>query len=222
MLLQRNNRSLLLIIALLLLSIASPQWVALAQSDDAPQVYIATPRSGEPLQGVVKITGATETVGFQAAEVSFAYQSDATGTWFLINQRDEAVLEGELASWDTTTISDGEYRLRLQVFLNDGQVLESHLENLRVRNYTPVETPTSASVTQTIEEAQPPLAALPRTATPLEDFRVEASTPQALPTNPAQVTREHLQRSALQGIMIVFGAAFAAFIYIGIKRIAQR
>ena len=222
MLPQRNSRTLLLIIALLFLSIASPQWAALAQSDDAPQVYISAPRSGEALQGVVKITGTSEIAGFQAAEISFAYQSDTTGTWFLINQSNQAVLEGELASWDTSTITDGEYRLRLQVFLEDGQVLESYQENLRVRNYTPVETPTPAPAVQTTEEAQPPLAALPLTATPLEDFRVEAKTPQALPTNQVQITREHLQRSASQGIMIVFGAAFAAFVYIGIKRIAQR
>jgi hypothetical protein len=72
-------------------------------------------------------------------EVSFAYGSDAGRTWFLIQESQQPVSGGALATWDTTTLTDGDYDLRLLVSLKDGTQQQVVVKGLRVRNYTPVE-----------------------------------------------------------------------------------
>jgi hypothetical protein len=166
---------------------------------------------------MVTLTGTTDVPGFVRVEVAFAYQADTTNTWFLLMQSNIRVKNDTLASWDTTTISDGIYRLRLRVFLQDGQVLEDTLNGLRVRNYTTVETNTPEPDTQPTGRATST-----RTATPRADFQpgVVAATP--LPTNPVQITDQHVQVSILRGVLVVFGAALLGFAYAGIRAIMQR
>ena len=89
-----------------------------------PRIEVSSPSAGEALQGVVQILGSTDMPDFLSSEVSFGYATDPTSTWFLIEQSSVPVEEGEIASWDTSTITDGEYRLRLQVFLTTGEVHE--------------------------------------------------------------------------------------------------
>ena len=54
---------------------------------------IDSPQNGEALQGVVEIMGTSEIVGFQGAEVAFAYGKDSS-TWFLITGSDQPVRDG--------------------------------------------------------------------------------------------------------------------------------
>jgi hypothetical protein len=180
-----------------------------------PQVIIDAPASGEALQGVVSVSGSTKVEGFQVAEIAFAYQSDPTATWFLIQQSSTAVTKGPLASWDTTTITDGMYKLRVQVFLNDGQVLEYEVNGLRVRNYTAIETSTPAATITGPE--QPTL-----TPSPLPDYQAVAVTAVPLPTNPAQLSQAHLQRSAAQGAGLVVAITILAVVYIGLRSFFRR
>jgi hypothetical protein len=163
----------------------------------------------------VTISGTTDIPGFRSAEISFAYQSDPTNTWFIIQQSAAPVKEGALAAWDTTTITDGAYRLRLQVFLQDGQVKESLVTGLRVRNYTLIETSTPEA-RQAGQETPTP------TASPRPDFQVSAREVTPLPTNPAQVTPQHLEQSALRGVLVAAAAAVAAALYLGLKAIFRR
>ena len=186
-----------------------------ATQTQAPQAVIDSPGPGEALQGVVTISGTTGLADFRSAEVAFAYQADPTGTWFTIQQSSQPVNDGALARWDTTTITDGEYRLRLQVFLKDGRVLESLVEGVRVRNYTPVET--STPIVPTPGQPTPTF-----TATPRKDFVAVAQNPTLLPTNPAQVTGRDLQLSALQGVMLVLSALVAAGVYLGVRALSRR
>lgn len=166
------------------------------------RLFVASPQPGEVLQGVVPIAGSTVTPGFLSYEVSFTYDREDSRTWFLIQQSNESVQDGNLAVWDTTTITDGDYRLRVQVFLQDGQSEELIVSGLRVRNYTPVEQqPTSESLqTPTSQEtgATPTVSAtLPPTPTPL-------------PENPAQITSKGLANSLLTGLALV-AVLFLAF-----------
>jgi hypothetical protein len=183
----------------------------------APVIGILAPLPGEPLQGLVAISGSTQVDGFQSAEISFGYQSDPTRTWFLLQQSSAGVAEGELAQWDTTVISDGNYQLRVQVFLSNGQVLESLVEGLRVRNYTPVETSTAPAETPAVENLQPTA-----TYTPLPEFQPPLRTPLILPTNPARLTPPDLRASVLGGVGFVAGALLLAGIYAGLKTIFRR
>lgn len=181
---------------------------------------INTPTGGEALQGVVAITGTTQAAGFQAAEVSFAYASGSTGTWFLIEQVGAPVIENQIAAWDTTTISDGMYHLRLQVFLSDGTVLEKVVENVRVRNYTAVETSTPPAPGETV---LPTRAATARpTSTPAVDFVAAGRTPEPLPTNPARLSSQNLRESAAVGVGAVAAVLLTAAIYLTLRALFRR
>lgn len=179
------------------------------------QVQITSPQPGEALQGVVEIIGTSGLEGFRAAEISFAYQNDPTATWFLIQQTSQPVVDGLLARWDTSTITDGQYRLRLQVFFQDGQVMEHVIGGLRVRNYTPVET----STPEVLPTGQPTPTP---TAAPLMDFAASPPVVTPFPTNPAQLTRQHFTGSVLTGVLAVFGAAVISAVYLGVRWLFRR
>lgn len=152
---------------------------------------IIAPVAGQAVQGIVAITGTSQVQDFQSAEVAFAYQGDPAETWFLIAQSDVPVLADTLAIWDTTTITDAVYNLRLRIFLTDGSMIDTIVTDVRVRNYTPVETDgDSLTVLPT-----PGLLPLSPTAFPPE--------PTPLPPNPAAVTPEGIYRAMLSGWLIV-------------------
>ena len=160
-----------LFLFLLLIFPLSPVRVQVAYSPS-----ITSPVLGQALQGTVAITGTTAVDRFAEAELGFSYAADSTSTWFLIAKLDEPVFEGVLGSWDTTSITDGDYILRLRVTLTDGTSDEVLVSNLRVRNYTPIETPTPA-----------PTAVLPTVTPALTSTASPYPTPTALPSNPAEL-----------------------------------
>jgi len=167
------------------------------------QPAIISPQQGDVLQGVVTIRGSSNLTGFLSSEVDFTYNGDTTGTWFLVATGSQPVDSNTLATWDTTTITDGNYDLRLRVFLTDGTHLDAIVPNLRVRNYTPVETPTPA-----------PTAIQP-TLTPTETLTpTPFPTPTVLPPNPAVLTQMEISTSLAYGGMgavisiIIFGIYF--------------
>jgi hypothetical protein len=148
---------------------------AAAQTSLEP--VITTLQAGDVLQGISTINVSNNLSGFTSSEVAFAYTGDPTGTWFLIAQNNQPIDDGTLATWDTTTISDGNYILRLRVFLSDGSFHDATVPNLRVRNYTPIETPTPAPT---------PLQA---TVIPTDTPTITPyPTPTTLPKNPAILT----------------------------------
>jgi hypothetical protein len=101
---------------------------------------IASPIKGEAVQGLLTIEGSASHPFFQRYDLAFAYQNDPTQTWFVISDPiDQPVTNGPLGLWDTSGITDGEYRLRLRVFLSNGNVLQVIVEHLRIRNYTAIE-----------------------------------------------------------------------------------
>jgi hypothetical protein len=158
----------------------------------SPPVAVLSPRPGEALQGVITITGSTAVDGFTSMEVSFAYHGDTGRTWFLIQESQQPVSGGALATWDTTTITDGDYDLRLLVSLKDGVQQQVVVSGLRVRNYTPVETLTP---TPFVPEATP-LPSATTTATPYP-------TPTALSPNPVTITMADVVVNVGYGSLVV-------------------
>jgi hypothetical protein len=64
-----------------------------------------------------------------------------TDTWFpILDDVQTPVTDGRLGLWDTTSITDGNYQLRLYVVLENDSRLEAYARNLQVRNTTPAET----------------------------------------------------------------------------------
>ena len=98
---------------------------------------IEYPQSGDILQGVIEIKGSLNTQNYSSYEITFSYESDQTSTWFLITEVDDKKINRVLAVWDTSTITDGDYKIRIQVFTLSGVVRETIINNVYVRNYTP-------------------------------------------------------------------------------------
>ncbi len=111
-------------------------------------ISISSPKTGQAVQGNVSIIGTTDVDDFEISEVSFAYADNPLGTWFLISTNESPELATEITQWDTMQISDGFYQLRVIVRRSDGTSIEQRVRNLRVRNYTPIETNTPAPATE--------------------------------------------------------------------------
>ena len=201
-----------LFVILVFLVLTSPvSWVA-AQSGDSAGVEISVPTPGMPLQGTVTIAGSTLIEGFVSWEITFGYASDTTGTWFLVAEGEEQITRGELAQWDTTTITDGDYNLRLTVYLQGGRREHHVVNDLRVRNYSPIETITptptltATPYTLTPRPSQTPTRTTQPTETPFP------ATPTPLPTNPVTITQSNINNSLMRGA----AGALAIFVLIGL------
>jgi hypothetical protein len=105
---------------------------------------ITSPREGQVIQGNFEIIGTAAGEGFKSAELSYAYANTGNPTWFSMAIITQPVNVAVLSVWDTTTISDGDYQLKLTVNYQDGSTSDFTVSQVLVRNYTPVEiTPTT-------------------------------------------------------------------------------
>ena len=151
---------------------------------------ITAPQSGAVLSGRVEIIGDLGVPSFSAADLAFAYGEDTTGTWFLIQTLSGSPSSGSLAIWDTSQLTDGNYRLRLRVLQADGTSAEVIVEDLHIRNDAPTAAPTQPPVLPS--ESPEPFEEPPEVFLPTS---IPRSTPEvlapreSLPGNPAQLDR---------------------------------
>lgn len=209
--------ALLVILALSTLSLR-PLAQESTPTAEGPRAYIEAPLPGQALQGSVPVSGRTRLPGFRRAELSFTYQDDPRQTWFQIKTFDEPVDEGLLADWDTTTLTDGVYLLRLVITRDDErEPIGIFVPGLRVRNYTPIETDTPApTATSQPGDTPAPTTTPTTTPTPLP------LTPTPLPTNAAIITESEIATSMGEGILVV-GLAFAmGGAYLGLRSLLRR
>ncbi len=177
----------------------------------APAIAITSPAPGAAIRGEVTITGTTDAPGFASWQLDFSYASNPAGTWFALQTSTQQLADSALAVWDTTLITDGDYLLRLRVFLTDGTFQEVTVP-VRVQNDAPLPTPTLAvTPAPNRAEAQLPtpflIAASPTsTSTP-------RPTPTPLPTNPASLNRTAIYTALGRGALVIFGLfAFAGLL----------
>jgi hypothetical protein len=187
---------------------------------EGPRVYLDAPIPGQALQGSVPISGRTRLPGFQSAEMSFTYQDDPRQTWFLIKTFDDPVDEGLLTDWDTTTLTDGVYVLRVVIYRDGGrEPVEILIPGLRIRNYSPIETDTPAP-TATVQPGETPVPS--STPTPTMTPTAPPVTPTSLPTNAAIISGNEITTSMGKGVLIV-GLAFAVGgVYLGLRTLLHR
>lgn len=174
-------------------------------AQEGADLAITSPEVDQIVQGLVIVSGTVTVLGFSSYELSFAYKDDPTGTWFTLQNSSMPVFEGELGTWDTTTLTDGDYSLRLRVFLLDGSAQEMIVTDLRVRNYTAVPTstftPTATPFAEIVAPTAQLIAPLPATAT------LSHPTPTPFPPNPAALTvpsiSEALGRGAILSLLLI-------------------
>ena len=187
-------------------------WLSLVQQT-TPAPAIDRPLPGEAVQGVVLIQGSSTVEGSASAQLEFRYEDGPEETWFLIQDQIPAIEGGTLASWDTTTITDGNYRIRLRILKQDGNFVVVEVAGVRVRNYTAVETSTPAMLPETTLQPTPT-----PTATPV----VMRSTPTPMPPNSIVVTAFELRSSVLTGLGVVAALFFVLVIYRTVRRRTRR
>jgi hypothetical protein len=125
----------------------------------------------------------------------------------LIDESDEAFSNEILAQWDTTAITDGDYQLRLRGFLPDNKISDALMINLRVRNYTLIETRTPALI-----PTSDSLSTIEPTAT------AHQATPTPLPRNPMEVTERDIVNSLTHGALTAFALLALVGLYASIRK----
>ena len=170
---------------------------AAAQGNASP--IITSPVTDQVLQGQVAVKGTTDIPNFASAELEFGYVADPTNTTFLIEAMTEPIDNDLLATWDTTSISDGDYLLLLRVDLTDGTQKDMTVA-VKVRNYTALPTPTSTAVpTEPPIQIPTPILLAPTVTLTLAPL----PTPTPFLPNPASTNQNEIYGGFWRGALIV-------------------
>ncbi|MFH1445962.1 MAG: hypothetical protein ABIG43_00930 [Chloroflexota bacterium] len=97
-------------------------------------VLISSPRPEQTIQGTVPILGNTRTADFACTKLIFTYHQKPEAPGFLVYESPQPITNGPLKSWDTTSITDGDYDLYLRVYLTDSSSKEDTMNNLTILN----------------------------------------------------------------------------------------
>ncbi len=174
----------------------------LAAAQDQPPIAITAPAADQVLRGEITITGTTDIPGFNSARLDFAYASNPADTWFSIQTFSQPIKDSTLTTWDTTSITDGDYILRLRVNLEDRTSQEVTVP-VKIGNDilpTPTVAPTSTPEAETVLFPTPFLLAASPTPT-----EIPRPTPTALPDNPVSLGQNQIYGSLGRGALVILG-----------------
>ena len=207
-----------LLVRLMKIRFLLPFTVLLIAAQDSAPLAITSPAPEEVLRGEVTIAGSMAIPNFVFAQLDFAYASASqpTDTWFSIQTFSQPIADSTLAVWDTTSISDGGYVLRLRVTLEDGTFQEVRVP-VAVMNDIPLSTPTAVPPTSTPEIVVqiPTSFLLAASPTPTDRPR---PTPSMLPPNPASLGQDEIYGSLGRGALVMIGLFIFAGIIVRLRR----
>jgi hypothetical protein len=187
----------------------------LLAAQDASPVAITSPAPQEILRGQVTITGKVDLPSFTSAQLDFGYASDPTNTWFPIQTFSQPITDPALATWDTTSITDGDYILRLRVVLQDGSSQEATVPVKIGNDFIPTATPEATSTPEPDTVFIPTPFLLASSPTPTD---VPRPTPTALPPNPVSLGQNQIYVSLGRGALVILGLFALAGIIIRVRR----
>jgi hypothetical protein len=173
-------------------------------------IRIQSPVDGEFLQGSVQIIGTVTSTGLQTAEISFRYQDSQSQSWFVISQISSPVVDDIIATWDTSTIADGLYQIRVLAVFENGREQEEIINHLNVRNYTPFDPiKTENPEVLSTENLQNQIATVEVTPT-------LRSSPTVMAHNEMVITKSQFVTTAIQGgiLGVLFLFVIALFVII--------
>lgn len=192
-----------------------PFVLLLIAAQDSPPVAITSPAPDEVLRGQVTVTGSLNVPSFVFARLEFAYAANPTDTWFTIQTYSQPVVDSALATWDTTSITDGSYVLRLRVLFEDGTLQEATVPVQIGNDALPTATPEPTS-TPDVETALLPTPFL-LAASPTPTY-VPRPTPTPLPPNPVALEQNEIYSSLGRGALIILALFALAGIIIRVRR----
>lgn len=196
----------------------------LLAAQDSPPIAITSPASGEVLRGEITIIGTMDVPNFASAQLDFKYASDDGDTlrsnsgqgWFPLAALSQPALDSPLYLWNTASITDGDYILRLRVTLTDGTFHEATVP-ITIQNDAPILTPTPVvtSTPASIGVQIPTPFLLAASPTPTE---VPRPTPTPLPPNPASLTQSTILTSLGRGALVIIGLFILSFILLRLRQ----
>ncbi len=108
-------------------------------------IVMLSPVPGNIVAGNVQILGSAIHPQFLQYQVEFGPDPNPNNLWFPATSAiTNPVQNGLLGIWNTTAVQDSRYQLRLRVYLRDGTLLTTVINNITVQNNvnTPVPSPT--------------------------------------------------------------------------------
>ncbi len=209
---------------------------------------ITSPEAFARVRGNVSISGSATHPEFLRYELY--YTLEPGDNWVFIGDAHfSPVINGLLGTWDTTSLPDGNYSLRLRVVRQDGNYDEAYQRNLVVANRAPeppTATPTLAELPTLPAAVAGPQATPTPEATPtpagveLPDIATPTPRPSPSPTATAvpgiasasntgaganaaglgsAVDTSTLRDAVITGAAYAGGAFLAAGIFFGVKRL---
>lgn len=196
---------------------------------DETIAVINSPAESEQVTGLVSITGsASHPSLFAGYELEFDSLDNTSTIWLPIGQRiTQQVTNNILGQWDTVElrVPDGQYQLRLSVFLTDSdEPVTFVVSNIQVINTAPTSLPTfeaggDAPTARPVTESAPPIVQPPtRTpnptsealAIPIEDGTDDTSRGEI------SLNLDGVQNAFCLGvyIAIAFFAAFGGYVWL--------
>ncbi|NUQ39739.1 MAG: hypothetical protein HUU23_18510 [Caldilineales bacterium] len=168
-------RRLLPALCLLALTLILPR---LTHAQGGPISY---PPETEMVRGMIEIRGSAMHPEFWKYELAAA--AFGTQNWFNLGVSETPVQNNVLGRWDTRTVPDGTYTLRIRIVKRDGNYDEYTVQRVLVANSAPLATPTpEISPTPTVTPTPPPATATPVLLTPIIPTPTLAAANTATPT----------------------------------------
>lgn len=113
---------------------------------------ITSPRANAQLRGTVEVTGSAYLAGdFSFYKLEYA-PATVPGGWVFILEGRQEVLDGLLGVWNTATVPDGTYLLKLTVVHLNSQFQETAPRQVVVANAQPTETATPTATPEASPE----------------------------------------------------------------------
>jgi hypothetical protein len=132
-------------------------WAAPAAQEARP--IIAQPAQNAPVRGDVQIVGSATHPQFQRYELYFTpWPPPSDQSWVFIGDAHfNPVQLGLLGTWDSRSVTDGTYGLRVRVVKQDGNYIDSDPRTVEVANSRQIATPTPEVAEATAEPLPTPV-----------------------------------------------------------------
>jgi hypothetical protein len=117
---------------------------------ELPIARILTPTEGQAVSGVVQVSGAASAASFNRFQLEIAQVSNPTAFQLVFGPVTTPQTSGPLGSWNTTTVPNGQYILRLAMYSTTGGYLY-RTATINVVNTLPTPIPTAAFIQPTFD-----------------------------------------------------------------------
>jgi hypothetical protein len=94
------------------------------------EIFLVSPEPGQEVSGTVTLVGTVDVGNFGFYKYEVAPQG--SDTWATISAGRNVVRNGDIGLWDTSTLTPGDYQLRLEVTDNQGQAYPACIVPVRV------------------------------------------------------------------------------------------